>query len=246
MIISEQVIIHLYHIINAERSDTDKVDPALTLTPELINQVERKETKKCDFDKMLAVMNDQWSDKWPYTGYSISDESQLQKQPASELSDLDLSLPSIDLSLTLTEFWPGCSTVLIDVCPWCLLTNHSTLDLVFIDSSKETWPLPQGKTFSPPKLQQKSRLITKLDFMQVAEWTANLSQHWILSKPCKGLLHLMPYGCSQLRTVCDLILINPYPGIPSQRILRQWFDSADEIFEGGDLLCVSIDVKSTA
>ncbi|XP_063419366.1 intermembrane lipid transfer protein VPS13B-like [Mytilus trossulus] len=135
------------------RSDTDKVDPALTLTPELINQVERKETKKCDFDKMLAVMNDQWSDKWPYTGYSISDESQLQKQPASELSDLDLSLPSIDLSLTLTEFWPGCSTVLIDVCPWCLLTNHSTLDLVFIDSSKATWPLPQGKTFSPPKLQ---------------------------------------------------------------------------------------------
>ncbi|CAC5371338.1 VPS13B [Mytilus coruscus] len=135
------------------RSDTDKVDPALTLTPELISQVERKETKKCDFDKMLAMMNDQWSDKWPYTGYSISDESQSQKQPASELSDLDLSLPSIDLSLTLTEYWPGCSTVLIDVCPWCLLTNHSTLDLVFIDSSKVTWPLPQGKTFSPPKLQ---------------------------------------------------------------------------------------------
>ncbi|XP_052096921.1 intermembrane lipid transfer protein VPS13B-like isoform X1 [Mytilus californianus] len=135
------------------RSDTDKVDPALTLTPELINQVERKETKKCDFDKMLAMMNDQWSDKWPYTGYSISDESQSQKQPASELSDLDLSLPSIDLSLTLVEYWPGCSTVLIDVCPWCLLTNHSTLDLVFIDSSKVTWPLPQGKTFSPPKLQ---------------------------------------------------------------------------------------------
>jgi hypothetical protein len=77
----------------------------------------------------------------------------LQKQTGSELSDLDLSLPSIDLSLTLTEYWPGSSTLLIDVYPWCLLTNHSTLDLVFIDANKTTWPLPQGKTLSPPKLK---------------------------------------------------------------------------------------------
>lgn len=93
-----------------------------------------------------------------YLGYSIfvynfSDQSQLQKQTGSELSDLDLSLPSIDLSLTLTEYWPGSSTLLIDVYPWCLLTNHSTLDLVFIDENKTTWPLPQGKTLSPPKLK---------------------------------------------------------------------------------------------
>lgn len=95
-------------------------------------------------------------------------------------------------------------------------------------------------------LKQKSRLITKLDFMQVAEWTVNDSQHLILSKPCNGLLHLMQYGCSQLWTVCELILINPYPGIPCQRLLRQWFDSADEISEGSDLVRVSIDIKSTA
>lgn len=80
------------------------------------------------------------------------------RQPGGDFADLDLSLPSIDLSLTLAEYWPGCSTLLIDVCPWCLLTNHSILDLVLIDSSKTTWPLPHGKTFSPPKLQVNTQI----------------------------------------------------------------------------------------
>jgi hypothetical protein len=42
----------------------------LTLTPELISQVERTEVKKYDIDKMVKTGSDIWSDKWPYTGFS--------------------------------------------------------------------------------------------------------------------------------------------------------------------------------
>ena len=52
------------------RPDVSKVDPALTLTPELISQVERTEVKKYDIDKMVKTGSDIWSDKWPYTGFS--------------------------------------------------------------------------------------------------------------------------------------------------------------------------------
>ena len=52
------------------RPDVSKVDPALTLTPELISKVERTEVKRYDIDKMIATGNDIWSDKWPYTGFS--------------------------------------------------------------------------------------------------------------------------------------------------------------------------------
>jgi hypothetical protein len=49
---------------------SSKVDPALTLTPELISQVERTEVKRYDIDKMIKTGSDIWSDKWPYTGFS--------------------------------------------------------------------------------------------------------------------------------------------------------------------------------
>ena len=61
--------------------------------------------------------------------------------------------PTIDLSISLSELWAGCSTVLVDVTPWCLFTNICQLDLVLMGAEDRSFQVPKGSTISPPKIE---------------------------------------------------------------------------------------------
>ena len=61
--------------------------------------------------------------------------------------------PSIDLNVSLSELWPGCPTVLVDVTPAYLIHNTCHCDLVVMGNEDITYDLGQGQTISPPKLE---------------------------------------------------------------------------------------------
>ena len=65
--------------------------------------------------------------------------------------DVYIDQPSLNVHVNLSEYWPQCSTLLVDVLPWCLMTNQSGVDLVVIETDGTTWQLPAKKSFSPPK-----------------------------------------------------------------------------------------------
>lgn len=67
--------------------------------------------------------------------------------------DMIVSQPSLDVHLSLSEYWPGFSTVLVDVSPWCLMTNQTDLDLMIVEQNGTPWHLPSKKTFTPPKFK---------------------------------------------------------------------------------------------
>lgn len=67
--------------------------------------------------------------------------------------DMVVSQPSLDVHLSLSEYWPGFSTVLVDVSPWCLMTNQTDLDLMILEQNGTPWQLPSKKTFTPPKFK---------------------------------------------------------------------------------------------
>lgn len=71
----------------------------------------------------------------------------------SALSSLHQDSCSIDLDITLSECWPGCCTILLNITPSCLLTNNTCTDLVLIAPSDQHWNVPQGATFTPTGIQ---------------------------------------------------------------------------------------------
>ena len=87
-----------------------------------------------------------------YSDQIIPSESFSSTQTIPDNSDTQ---PTIDLNISLSELWPGCSTVLVDVTPWCLFTNLSDLDLVLMGSEDRTFRVSQGNTISPPKIEVK-------------------------------------------------------------------------------------------
>ena len=62
--------------------------------------------------------------------------------------------PNIELQITLSQRWAGCTTVLIDVVPYMLLVNQTPLDLMVVDAeADQQWTLPTNNTFAPPQFE---------------------------------------------------------------------------------------------
>jgi len=66
--------------------------------------------------------------------------------------------PTIDLNVSLSEFWPGFQTVLVDVAPSYIVTNSCDLDLVFMGTEDVQYDLRKGHTICPPKLEVRCSL----------------------------------------------------------------------------------------
>ena len=65
------------------------------------------------------------------------------------------SQPTIDLNVSLSEYWAGCPTVLVDITPACLVTNLCDIDLVIMGNEDISYDIPKGQILSPPKLEVK-------------------------------------------------------------------------------------------
>ncbi|XP_041362052.1 vacuolar protein sorting-associated protein 13B-like [Gigantopelta aegis] len=131
--------------------------PPIMLFSGLIDQIERTKLEKADILEMCYKQQDNLALSWPYS-LQNSDDSELESLVHSPVTkttcsndDPDLSQPSIDLNVRLTEYKPGSSTLLVDICPWCLVTNQSGIDLVIMTTDKKQYDIPHGKTQAPPR-----------------------------------------------------------------------------------------------
>ncbi|KAJ8322323.1 hypothetical protein KUTeg_000794 [Tegillarca granosa] len=130
-------------------SEKEKSRPSLTLSTGMIDQVERANIKNMDIDSLTTQWKSSVLKEWPYC-YNEGEFHPGEPLSTPEYSEFDLSLQTIDLHVNLSEYWPGCDTLLVDVFPWCLMTNRCDLDLVVILANGDTWTLPSKKTISPP------------------------------------------------------------------------------------------------
>ncbi|XP_033726572.1 vacuolar protein sorting-associated protein 13B-like isoform X2 [Pecten maximus] len=135
---------------------------AITLTTGLINQVARTMVSKMDVDKLAQQWKVKAPQDWPYCFESddSSGDEAVYSVPSGgscteslDVSDVDSADLTMTLNINLSEYWPGADTLLVNLTPWCLMTNQSDLDLIVMDATGSQWTLPSGKTFSPPKFE---------------------------------------------------------------------------------------------
>ncbi|ELT92184.1 hypothetical protein CAPTEDRAFT_228271 [Capitella teleta] len=145
--------------------------PPVTLSSGLIEQMSRVALDHFDIDAVAYEWANAPADAWPYNHMDsetiiqptprrpilqdivVPQASAMWTPPSSSSSECN-RFPDIELQIQLSQKWPGCNTVLIDVVPYMLLVNQTTLDLKVIDiMQEEDWMLPTGMTFAPPTFQ---------------------------------------------------------------------------------------------
>ena len=148
------------YIIRASRQVST---PSLTLASGMIEQVERTSVNEVDIDSMVA----QWPPEgasihqWPYDGAVSSPALSSPRKSASfTLSQSSVVPPDgleqadIELKIGLSQYWPGCNSLLISVAPYWLMVNETDVDLFVIDgTSGQQWSLPHELTIAPPEFE---------------------------------------------------------------------------------------------
>ncbi|GFO46200.1 vacuolar protein sorting-associated protein 13b [Plakobranchus ocellatus] len=172
--------------------------PPVVLSTGLIEQLERSgQAAQADVEQLCDLQVDTARLSWPYLGdearpmdldagdsnpYSLS--SQVSHHPSSSSgqtygglkpvlgdSDLELDLepqPSVDLQVRLSEYIPGCDTLLVEVAPSCLVHNGTDMDLVLgseDDDGNLRWTVRPGQTMAPPSPKANLRLAVKFQSM---------------------------------------------------------------------------------
>ncbi|XP_060068135.1 intermembrane lipid transfer protein VPS13B-like [Ylistrum balloti] len=150
------------HSLSFKLKNREMVSQALTLTTGLIDQVERTAISKQNPDDLSDVWKVVPPTDWPYCSQSYDsygDEAVYSAPHAGsctesvDVPDVDSADLSVTFNIHLSEYWPGANTLLVNLSPWCLMTNQSDLDLIVMDTTGSQWTLPSGKTYSPPRFQ---------------------------------------------------------------------------------------------
>ncbi|XP_048244061.1 vacuolar protein sorting-associated protein 13B-like isoform X2 [Haliotis rufescens] len=135
-----------------------KSSPPLVLSTGLIDQVEHHNPGRVDIDQLCYDQPTDPSLTWPYCFPDIDNLESFGNFPPTKTSCLseaetDVQQPSVDLSIRLSEYMPGCSTLLVDITPWCLITNLSGITIVLLNTTGKLSDIPHGKTYTPPAFQ---------------------------------------------------------------------------------------------
>ncbi|XP_055998709.1 intermembrane lipid transfer protein VPS13B-like isoform X2 [Ostrea edulis] len=160
---------HSHNLTFQLSQELEKSSSAVTLTTGLINKVTRSSPSPIDVESLTQTWKKESGNQWPYCSSDNAKEipgnfyippdappvSSPQSSVGTDPGDFDMivSQPSLDLHLNLSEYWPGCGTLMIDVLPWCLMTNQTDLDLLIVEPNGTSWQLPSKKTFTPPKFK---------------------------------------------------------------------------------------------
>lgn len=179
--------------------------PAMTISTGMIEQVDRTPLQNpVDIDHILLDWHaDMSTTGWPYIKFhedtlfdvppteSISSFAFPPLPPPnsdpigtshSALSSLHQDSCSIDLDITLSECWPGCCTILLNITPSCLLTNNTCTDLVLIAPSDQHWNVPQGATFTPTGIQEYFQLGLEINGEVVTSGIIPLSEEEVAAR----------------------------------------------------------------
>uniref|UniRef100_A0A2C9K5E4 Chorein N-terminal domain-containing protein n=1 Tax=Biomphalaria glabrata TaxID=6526 RepID=A0A2C9K5E4_BIOGL len=151
-------------------------DPAIKLSTGLISQLTRSQLASVDIEKMCEQRMDTIHSSWPYlteesdnididtmTQRFRLDQSRLASNATFE-ENLEPQ-PSIDLNIRLSEYIPGCDTLLVEVTPVFLVHNDTDLDIVIAGTEDRMWCIKSGHTMAPPLQKDKFKLAIKYQDM---------------------------------------------------------------------------------
>lgn len=134
--------------------------PAIELTQPEDNEHENNDDK--EFSLETACYN--WLPLepyiWPYDNRDKESElSKLLRRNVLTLYDPPavspnaVEVPDTVLNICFYKPWPKVNTVLVDIKPWALLVNRSTIDLFLKDPAGHEWLLSKDAVLTPPLLQ---------------------------------------------------------------------------------------------
>ncbi|XP_055871203.1 intermembrane lipid transfer protein VPS13B-like isoform X3 [Biomphalaria glabrata] len=151
-------------------------DPAIKLSTGLISQLTRSQLASVDIEKICEQRMDTIHSSWPYlteesdnididtmTQRFRLDQSRLASNATFE-ENLEPQ-PSIDLNIRLSEYIPGCDTLLVEVTPVFLVHNDTDLDIVIAGTEDRMWCIKSGHTMAPPLQKDKFKLAIKYQDM---------------------------------------------------------------------------------
>ncbi|XP_059174786.1 intermembrane lipid transfer protein VPS13B-like [Physella acuta] len=149
-------------------------DPAVVLSTGLIGQLTRALVNTVDIENLCEQKMDIVQQHWPYL--TREDERDLEMDSISALHQLcpldtrakttsdedDLEpQPSIDLNIRLSEYIPGCDTLLVEVAPTFLVHNATDLDVLISGVEGRRWSIRPNHTMAPPLLKGEFTLAIK-------------------------------------------------------------------------------------
>ena len=62
-------------------------------------------------------------------------------------------IPEVNLHVQLSQQWPGCNSLLIDVVPDWLIMNEAGIPVIVTEGPGQEWDIPIGTSLAPPLFQ---------------------------------------------------------------------------------------------
>ncbi|KAK3772280.1 hypothetical protein RRG08_039097 [Elysia crispata] len=177
--------------------------PAVVLSTGLIEQLEREiKPGPPDLEQLCELQVNTTCLSWPYLGEDgkllldadlgdahsnllpsqvCSPSSTSDQGVTSSYADLELDLepqPSVDLQVRLSEYIPGCDTLLVEVAPSCLLHNGTDMDLALASEDEDEnlrWTVRPGQTMAPPSPKTNLKIAVKYQNVKSEEKTIPVS-----------------------------------------------------------------------
>ncbi|XP_035658997.1 vacuolar protein sorting-associated protein 13B-like isoform X1 [Branchiostoma floridae] len=144
--------------------------PTIRLNSDLISEVDRKPSLPT-VEKLCTIpegSDDDVGEGWPFSGYLHSRKQDTDK-------DVVVFQPTTELKVTFAEFSPYVDTLLLNVSPWCLLGNDTSIDLGLVLADGVALDLPAGQAIAPPKFRGEFCISVRLPSSADAD-TSSLPQ----------------------------------------------------------------------
>ncbi|XP_076064236.1 vacuolar protein sorting 13B isoform X2 [Oratosquilla oratoria] len=124
--------------------DMETSSPAVPLSRAMADQMRLSRIQEpLDLTQYMANMFDGPQEHWPFIN-----KTNIQGD------FLFTDQPKIDLQVGFAGLYPNCNTIVVDIRPWALIVNHTGIEIRLEegDANKNTWFIPAGAVFAPPKL----------------------------------------------------------------------------------------------
>ncbi|KAK2844124.1 hypothetical protein Q5P01_010783 [Channa striata] len=135
-----------HHLTFQAREDEDASHCAVPISTSVIKQIVNKSGKKDNLEDILADFYGPKTStemQWPYV---TKDSESAELEPIAQWDS--------PMQVKLSCWKCGLSTLLIELLPWALLTNHSQWDLWLFEGETIVLQIPAGKVIVPPNFKE--------------------------------------------------------------------------------------------
>uniref|UniRef100_A0A3Q3JG19 Vacuolar protein sorting 13 homolog B n=1 Tax=Monopterus albus TaxID=43700 RepID=A0A3Q3JG19_MONAL len=134
-----------HHLTFQSREDEDASHCAVPISTSLIKQIMNKTGNK---DSLEHILTDFYGPKtstesaWPY----VTKDTDRYSPPLAQWDS--------PMQVKLSSWKSGLNTLLVELLPWALLTNHSQWDLWLFEGESIVLQIPAGKVIVPPNFKE--------------------------------------------------------------------------------------------